>query len=195
MLYKETTFKGKILSSIEERGQHMVIDFLLSSAIAITISLAISSSIIVFVCWYYSIRYTYYLGFEFLCQQTPGKMETQSKVIGTEKERPSIQAILLRNVVRFVAALSWISDANYAIHDLASNTRVVKDTKSIQFSFQKLAVLAWTISLLLVQLFFMDESPLEELFLGAIPTISILLLYLVGLFALVWYRLKKERAD
>ncbi len=71
----------------------------------------------------------YYTAFETLFGKSPAKFITRTKVVMTNGRRPSLRAVLLRTVCRFIPfeALSFLRAAPVGWHDQLSSTRVVHD--------------------------------------------------------------------
>lgn len=71
----------------------------------------------------------YYIVFEGWLGKTPGKMITRTKVISEEGQRPSLKAIVGRNLVRLIPfdALTFIATTPTGLHDRLTHTKVVDD--------------------------------------------------------------------
>lgn|GEM_PF-401467 len=74
----------------------------------------------------------YYTIFEYLFGQTPGKMVTRSYVIDDYGDKPPIEKLLLRNIIRMVPfeAFSCLSDRGW--HDKWSDTWVVPKEEMLE---------------------------------------------------------------
>jgi|GEM_PF-663845 len=72
--------------------------------------------------------FLYYFIFESLCQRTPGKLITGTKVIDIDGRKPTLGAIAIRTLIRFIPfeAFSFPGKKAYGWHDRWSETYVVK---------------------------------------------------------------------
>jgi len=72
--------------------------------------------------------FAYYAGMEYKFQKTPAKFATNTKVVMITGERPTLQTILIRTVLRFIPLdrLSFLF-TKQGFHDSLSHTMVVKD--------------------------------------------------------------------
>jgi len=127
------------LANETERGENLGIDFILSSifgiaAVVIYFLLIDDYRVIPFkikataFLIYLLVRFTYYFCFEAIYSRTPGKFQTQSKVVDKDGNKPSVFQLIIRNLSRFLSVFSGISDDERAIHDQISNTFVVHDS-------------------------------------------------------------------
>ncbi|TGD79071.1 RDD family protein [Hymenobacter wooponensis] len=71
--------------------------------------------------------FLYYVSGEFFFQRSLGKLLTRTIVVNKRDERPSLTAIVLRTVCRFIPLepLSMLLNTKYAWHDRLSGTKVV----------------------------------------------------------------------
>ncbi|MDG5489938.1 RDD family protein [Psychroserpens sp. SPM9] len=128
------------LANETERGENLGIDFILSSILGVgavviyfliiddyePIPFKIKATAFLI---YLAVRFAYYFCFEAIYGRTPGKFQTQTKVVDKHGNKPNLFQLLIRNLVRFISVLSGISDDERAIHDSASNTFVVQDSQ------------------------------------------------------------------
>jgi uncharacterized RDD family membrane protein YckC len=84
---------------------------------------AINISLCIFISYY-----LYYFIFETLWQRTPGKYITGTKVVTSSGGKPSIGAIAIRTIVRFIPfeSFSFLGSRAYGWHDVLSGTYVIK---------------------------------------------------------------------
>ena len=127
------------LANETERGENLGIDFILSSILGVAAVLIYFLIIDDYVhipfkikatafLIYLLVRFVYYFTFELLFNRTPGKFQTQSKVVNKDGAKPTVVQLFLRNISRFISVFSGISDDERAIHDQISNTFVVQDS-------------------------------------------------------------------
>ena len=78
------------------------------------------------------IYFLYFFLSEFNYRQTLGKRFTKTKVVNKYGEKPTFKNILIRSVFRIAGldAISFLFGNNVGMHDLFSNTRVVKFKKN-----------------------------------------------------------------
>jgi len=183
------------LANEEERGENLSLDFILSSI------LGIGGVIIYFVMIddyteipfkikatafliYIAIRFVYYFTFEQLYGRTPGKFDTQTKVVDKNGNKPSMFQIITRNLCRFISVLSGISDDERAIHDMASNTFVVYDKTLKRVPLRQVVNIAFNISLAgLCIYYFLDESKFSTS--SQAKFISLILIFFFGLLLVI----------
>ncbi|GAA3954735.1 RDD family protein [Hymenobacter algoricola] len=74
-----------------------------------------------------SLLFVYYAGAEFFFQRSVGKLLTHTLVVSQDDERPSLGAVLLRTVCRFIPLepLSLLLTGKRVWHDTLSGTKVV----------------------------------------------------------------------
>lgn len=65
--------------------------------------------------------------FEYVFQRTPGKFLTGTKVVAIDGTKPTIKAILIRTLCRFIPFefISYLGSNKFGMHDSISKTRVV----------------------------------------------------------------------
>ena len=70
---------------------------------------------------------SYYIFFESIFNQTPGKMITKTKVVTEKGEKPTFENILTRTLCRFIPfeAFSFLGADAIGWHDSLSKTRVI----------------------------------------------------------------------
>jgi hypothetical protein len=72
--------------------------------------------------------FIYYFAFEAICQRTPAKFITGTKVINADGAKPSIAKIVKRSLIRFIPFedFSFLGDKVYGWHDRWSQTFVIR---------------------------------------------------------------------
>lgn len=77
----------------------------------------------------YAVTFTYYHLFELLTGKTIGKLITKTKVVDSNYNKPTSEAILYRSLYRLVPfdALSFIGEESEGWHDKWSETMVVNE--------------------------------------------------------------------
>ena len=146
------------LANETERGENLGIDFILSSILGIAAVLIYFLIIDDYVyipfkikatafLIYLSVRFVYYFAFELVFSRTPGKFQTQSKVVNKEGVKPSIFQLFLRNISRFISVFSGLSDDERAIHDQISNTFVVRDSSLKRVESRQYMILLFNVIL------------------------------------------------
>ncbi|AUP79256.1 RDD family protein [Flavivirga eckloniae] len=122
-------YKNLNLANEEERGENLIIDFIISSILGLAIAFLTFKNFTLVLLTYLLVRFIYYLVFEYLFGRTPGKYQTRTKVVNRIGEKPTLIRLAKRNLSRFISILSGISDDERALHDSFSNTFVVKDNE------------------------------------------------------------------
>ncbi len=71
--------------------------------------------------------FVYYAATEYFFQRSLGKVITRTVVVNRDDERPSLGAVLLRTLCRFLPLepLSLLLNGKYTWHDSLSGTKVV----------------------------------------------------------------------
>lgn len=156
------------LANETERGENLSVDFILSSilgaaAVAIyfliiedytTIPFKIKATAFLI---YLLVRFVYYFTFELLYSRTPGKFQTQSKVVNKDGEKPSVFQLLIRSLSRFISVFSGISDDERAVHDTISNTFVVQDGALKRVESRQYMILIFNVILGIVWLYYFTK--------------------------------------
>lgn len=127
MKIKNEKYKELNLANEEERGENLIIDFVISSIFGLLIALLTFKNFTLAFLTYLLVRFIYYLVFESLFSRTPGKFQTQTKVVNQIGGKPIFVQLIKRNLSRFISILSGISDDERAVHDNLSNTFVIKN--------------------------------------------------------------------
>lgn len=71
--------------------------------------------------------FLYYVATEFFFQRSLGKLVTRTLVVNSHDQRPSLPAVLLRTLCRFIPLepISMLFGRHRALHDILSGTKVV----------------------------------------------------------------------
>ncbi|SDY05416.1 Uncharacterized membrane protein YckC, RDD family [Lutibacter oricola] len=139
-------YQGLNLANEKDRIDNFLIDFMISSTLALFISSLINETILGTIISYYLIRFIYYFCSELIYSQTPAKFETQTIVLNEKGEKPTILSLLIRNISRFWSGLSAITDDERAIHDNLSKTFVTKDLNLEKVNVRKYTIWFYNIS-------------------------------------------------
>ena len=131
------THRNLNLATQDDRSENFRIDFLISSTIAIFITILTYDNLIFGILTFYIVRFMYYFSLEMIFGQTISKLQTQTKVVNKKGEKPSVLNLLIRNASRFWSLLSGITDYERAIHDKLSDTFVIKDRSLQTFEINK----------------------------------------------------------
>ncbi|MEH6535444.1 MAG: RDD family protein [Psychroserpens sp.] len=168
MKITHTKYPEHNLANETERGENLGIDFILSSILGILVV-----SIIYIITpyanlgfeeylkgfgVYLSVRFVYYFGFELLYSRTPGKFQTQTKVVNKDGVKPNIFQLLIRNISRFISVFSGISDDERAIHDTISNTFVIQDSKLKRIASRQTMILLFNLLLGVFWIYFFTKK-------------------------------------
>lgn len=176
MKITNTKYTNLTLASEDDRMDNFWIDFVFSTILALFIiflmHLSFFKSFLVFLV----VRFCYYFTFEYLYGRTPGKYQTQTKVVTSKGGKPSIFQLFIRNIVRFISALSFASDDERAAHDIASNTFVIKGE---ELSFKKLKT---SISIIGYIILFIMVTPMFIQFLSMLISKEFKVLLIFQLF-------------
>ena len=138
-------YKNLNLANEEERGENLIIDFIISSIFGLVIAFLTFKNFTVAFLIYLLVRFIYYLAFESLLGRTPGKYQTKTKVVNRIGEKPTLVQLIKRNLSRFVSILSGISDDERAIHDNLSNTFVIKNNELKKIEFKQPLILIFNL--------------------------------------------------
>ncbi len=132
----------------DERTENLMIDFFISSILAIVVMSFTYKNLLTSILTYYSVRFVYYFCFELILGKTLGKYQTQTKVVNKNEGKPTFLQLIIRNLVRFISISSFVGDDKRPIHDKISNTLVIKD-----FSHKKIEIkknLNFVVSIILI---------------------------------------------
>ncbi|WP_052184225.1 RDD family protein [Psychroserpens sp. Hel_I_66] len=154
------------LATENERGENLIIDFIFSSILGalgvvfyfyiiddyqyITFKIKLTAFLV-----YLAVRFCYYLLFESIYSRTPGKFETQTKVVDKNGNKPNVFQVIIRSLSRFMSVLSGLSDDERAIHDMTSNTFVVYDEHLKKIKFKKLLNVLFSLSIAAIAIYFL----------------------------------------
>jgi hypothetical protein len=104
--------------------------------------------------------------------RTPGKFQTQTKVVNKDGKKPSIFQLLIRSISRFISIFSGISDDERAIHDTISNTFVVQDSTLKRIESRQPMILLFNLLLVVCWIYYftvnLDKSSSETALLLAL---------------------------
>lgn len=130
-------YKNLNLANEEERSENLIIDFIISSIFGIIIAFLTFKSFTIAFLIYILVRFIYYFTFEYIFDRTPGKYQTQTKVVNRTGQKPTLIQLITRNLSRFISVFSGISDNERAIHDSLSNTFVIKNKELKKIEIKK----------------------------------------------------------
>lgn len=130
-------YKNLNLANEEERGENFIIDFVISSIFGIVIAFLTFKNFTIAFLTYIIVRFIYYITFEYILNRTPGKYQTQTKVLNRKGLKPTLVQLIKRNLSRFITIFSGISDNERAIHDNFSNTFVIKNIELNKIEIKK----------------------------------------------------------
>ncbi|RBW62924.1 hypothetical protein DS884_01010 [Tenacibaculum sp. E3R01] len=138
-LIKENN-KEEAISNSDDRSENFIIDFWLSSLLSYLFILLFDKGILISILLYYLVRFSYYFLFDFFYLRTPGKFETQNKVVNEKGGKPSFFQLMIRNLSRFFSLVSFVSDSEKTIHDEVSKTLVIKNIKLKKIEFKRMSI-------------------------------------------------------
>ncbi|MEM5566010.1 RDD family protein [Psychroserpens sp. AS72] len=160
------------LANETERGENLGIDFILSSVLGLLVLVLIyfihPSIVLGFTTYlngfgiYFGIRFLYYFSFEAIYSRTPGKFQTQSKVVDKNGNKPSIFQLLIRNLSRFLSVLSGISDDERAVHDQISNTFVIQDSNLKRVESRQYMIVLFNILIAIGWMYYFIETTFKS---------------------------------
>ncbi len=140
-------YKNLTLANEEERGENLIIDFVISSVLGLVIAFLTFQNFTLAFIFYLFTRFIYYFLFESLFGRTPGKYQTQTKTLNQIGKKPTLFQLIIRNLSRFISILSGVSDNERAIHDNLSNTFVIKDTELKKIELKLPLILVFYLSI------------------------------------------------
>ena len=155
-------YKNLNLANEEQRGDNLIIDFIISSIFGIAIAFLTFKNFTIAFLIYILVRFIYYFTFEYVYGRTPGKYQTQTEVVNETGKKPNIRQLIIRNISRFISILSGISDDERAVHDNLSNTFVIKNTELKKIQIKQPLISIFYLSLIGYYIhFFANQSELE----------------------------------
>ncbi|WMI68259.1 RDD family protein [Mangrovimonas sp. YM274] len=173
-------YKNLNLANEEERGENLIIDFIISSFFGVVIAFLTFKNFTIAFLTYILIRFIYYFTFEYLYGRTPGKYQTQTEVVNGTGEKPNIGQLIKRNISRFISILSGISDDELAVHDNLSNTFVIKNTLLKKIEIKQPLIFIFYLSLIAYYIhFFSTQSELELYDIIFLTAMVILFIYVL----------------
>lgn len=77
---------------------------------------------------YFLIFFIYYIYFELTFRQTPGKIISKTFVMTKNNRNPGFRHVFLRTLIRLTGldVYSYLFGTTFGMHDMLSNTKVVK---------------------------------------------------------------------
>nr|WP_321229925.1 RDD family protein [uncultured Psychroserpens sp.] len=160
------------LANETERGENLGIDFILSSILGIlvlAIIYLINPTIVLgFPTYlkgfgiYLGVRFIYYFIFELLYSRTPGKFQTQTKVVDKNGNKPSVFQLFIRSLSRFLSVFSGISDDERAVHDQISNTFVVQDNNLKKVESRYYMIILFNVVLGVFWIYYFTETSFKS---------------------------------
>ncbi|WP_052467111.1 RDD family protein [Psychroserpens damuponensis] len=189
------------LATETERGENLGIDFILSSVLGITavviyflliddyeyIPFKIKATAFLI---YLVTRFVYYFVFELVFSRTPGKFQTQSKVVNKNGDKPNVIQLFTRSLSRFITLLSGISDDERAIHDQISNTFVVYDSQLKKVEARQYMIVLFNIIIALGWIYHFVETTFKSSLKFALLTA--LILATIYAFTVMFRRIGKK---
>jgi hypothetical protein len=173
-------YKNLNLANEEERGENLIIDFIISSIFGVAIAFLTFKNFSIAFLTYILVRFIYYFTFEYLYGRTPGKYQTQTKVVNVTGGNPDIGQLIKRNISRFISVLSGISDDERAVHDNLSNTFVIKNPELKKIEIQQPLISIFYLSLIAYYIhFFATQSELELFDIIFLTAMVILFIYVL----------------
>ncbi|MBC3845973.1 RDD family protein [Winogradskyella echinorum] len=167
-------YKNLNLANEESRGENLIIDFIISSFFGLLVAYLTFESYKVAFLMYLFVRFLYYFGFELALGRTPGKYQTQTKVVTSSGNPPTIIQLLIRTLSRFISILSGVSDDERAIHDSFSNTYVIKDIELRKIEIKQPLILVFNQTILGFLIFYIvNENKIETLEMVALAFLCI----------------------
>ena len=156
-------YKNLNLANEEKRGENLIIDFIISSIFGVAIAFLTFKNYTIAFLTYILVRFIYYFTFEYLYGRTPGKFQTQTEVVNETGKKPNIGQLIMRNICRFISVLSGISDDERAVHDILSNTLVIKNTELKKIEIKKPLILTFYLILLTYIIYYLSSEVIASL--------------------------------
>lgn len=177
-------YKNLNLAHEDNRADNFGIDLSISSSIGVLIAYLTYTSFGYAVLIYFLVRFCYYFCFEFYLGRTLGKFQTQTKVVTINGEKPTILQLIKRNISRFFSLISGVSDKERAIHDILSNTFVVKDLGLKKINIKQLLLLVFNLLVCGYWIYLhLSEPQLKDIDIIVVLILSLTFIY--GLFILI----------
>ncbi|WP_281990052.1 RDD family protein [Aquimarina aggregata] len=176
-------YKNLKLAIEEERAENFIIDFILSSVLGLIVSFLTFQNLVFAFFVYTILRFLYYFCFELLLGRTPGKYQTQTKVVRMNNKKPTITQLIIRNSSRFVSIFSGVSDHERAIHDNLSGTFVIKDKTLKKIDFKRPITILFYFSLVGFSIYIIGTQPELNTF-DIILVITLSLIFISSLYLL-----------
>ena len=156
-------YKNLNLANEEKRGENLIIDFIISSIFGVAIAFLTFKNYTIAFLTYILVRFIYYFTFEYLYGRTPGKFQTQTEVVNETGKKPNIGQLIMRSICRFISVLSGISDDERAVHDILSNTLVIKNTELKKIEIKKPLILTFYLILLTYIIYYLSSEVIASL--------------------------------
>ena len=97
-----------------------------------------------------------------LYSRTPGKFQTQTKVVDKDGNKPSVFQLFIRNLSRFLSVFSGISDDERAVHDQISNTFVVQDNNLKKVESRYYMIILFNVVLGVFWIYYFTETSFKS---------------------------------
>ncbi len=173
-------YKNLNLANEEQRGENLIIDFIISSIFGVAIAFLTFKNFTIAFLTYTLVRFIYYFTFEYLYGRTLGKYQTQTKVVNRSGGNPNIGQLIKRNISRFISVLSGVSDDERAVHDNLSNTFVIKNIKLKKIEIKQPLISIFYLSLIAYYIhFFANQSELELYDIIVLTAMVVLFIYVL----------------
>lgn len=156
-------YKNLILANEDDRGENLIIDFIISSFIGVLIAFYTYKNLLLAFSIYILVRFIYYFTFEYLSGRTPGKYQTQTQVVNHVGEKPTMTQLIKRNLSRFISVFSGLSDDERALHDNASNTFVIKNEALKKIEFKRPLILLFNLIFFGFWIYYFGTKPKLEI--------------------------------
>jgi len=180
------------LANEDDRGENLIIDFVISSFFGLLIAYLTFKNYLIAFSIYFAIRACYYFVFELVSGRTLGKYQTQTKVVNKNGNAPSALQLIIRTLSRFLSVFSGISDDERAVHDIFSNTFVIKDLELRKIEIRLPLILIFNQTILGFFIFYIiNNHKLETLGLEMIALTFLVIAFVSGLF----FGIKKIRSS
>ncbi|BAO75339.1 RDD family protein [Winogradskyella sp. PG-2] len=185
-------YKNHNLANEDDRGENLIIDFIISSFLGILIGFLIFELFIYIIIVYFSVRFLYYFIFELAYGRTLGKFQTQTIVMNKDGNLPTMIQLIIRSLSRFISIFSGISDDERAIHDYSSNTYVIKDLNLRKIEIRQPLIFIFNQTLLGSLIYYIfNHHDLETIDIEMIALIVLVIAFISGLF----FGIKKMRSS
>jgi len=162
MKITNNVYQNLNLANEDDRGENLIIDFVISSFFGILIAYLTFTNYTVAFFTYAFVRFLYYFVFELVSGRTPGKYQTLTKVVNKNGNKPSIGQLIIRTLSRSITVFSGLSDDERTIHDNFSNTFVIKDLTLKKIEFKYPLILIFNLSILGCLIYYVSSKSVLE---------------------------------